>query len=366
MLRSRGLGSGKDTVRAAGSSSLSRSKPGAKTPAVFLKSLFSRMKGVSAFFLLQNLRDTQSSPKTTVCWRPNAGRRITAIRNLWLIRCELILTAGVAGSCGVCAEQDLDWTEYVAGQVSKGASLLQSEDGRPVSRLTVLRPKGSGECPPSFIQQMRKLAPILRHDLKHKGPRVELKMQKQVAADLLERIPFGVILLDAKRDVVLQNKSAQEILKIGTPGRKKRDAAPLDMIRSALNDGFLARFQSGGCFCLFQPAVSQRMCVFAYRVAPGSYVGEDKPATALFLTDPARKDASSIPDLMQRYGVTRAEARLAAKLTQNNSIAESARLLGISVNTARNQLKRIFDKTGTRRQIELLNLLLSPLPARRP
>jgi DNA-binding CsgD family transcriptional regulator/PAS domain-containing protein len=367
MVRSRERRVGKDAVFE-GPPLLSGSNPGAERPSAFLKSLCSRMKGASAFFLLQDLRDLQTSVETTVCWRPNVGLRKTVARNLWLIRCELILAAGATDSCGVCAEQDLQSTEYVAGEVLKGASLLQPDlrGGNSFSRLTVLRPKGSRLCPPSFVRNMRMLAQALHRELKQKGPLIELRMQAQAAADLLERIPIGIILLDTNRDVILQNKSAQHILGSAVSGRGKRNTLPLDLIWSALDDGFLTKRPCGDCFCLFQPAVRQRSCVFAYPVARGSYIGVHKPATALLLTDQGRSAVLSGSELMQCYGVTRAEARLTAKLLQNHSLAECARLLGISVNTARNQLKRIFDKTGTRRQAELLNLLLSAPPARPP
>jgi len=57
------------------------------------------------------------------------------------------------------------------------------------------------------------------------------------------------------------------------------------------------------------------------------------------------------------YKITPAEARLAAKLAALRTVEEAADDLGISVSTARTQLKTVFGKTGTRSQSELLMLL---------
>lgn len=59
------------------------------------------------------------------------------------------------------------------------------------------------------------------------------------------------------------------------------------------------------------------------------------------------------------FGLTSAEARLAAKLAQGPSLDEIATEFGIHIETARNQLKSIFLKTDIHRQSELVRLVLS-------
>ncbi len=62
--------------------------------------------------------------------------------------------------------------------------------------------------------------------------------------------------------------------------------------------------------------------------------------------------------MLQLYGLTRAESRLAAKLAQGRSLDEAAAMLNITTQTARGYIKRILGKTGTKRQVELVRLLL--------
>lgn len=62
--------------------------------------------------------------------------------------------------------------------------------------------------------------------------------------------------------------------------------------------------------------------------------------------------------LRELFGLTVAEARLALALFEGATPGEAAAKFGISPNTARFQLARIFEKTGTGRQAELIRLTM--------
>ena len=62
------------------------------------------------------------------------------------------------------------------------------------------------------------------------------------------------------------------------------------------------------------------------------------------------------------YGLTGGELRVLLALTQGVSGKEAADMLGIGEPTVRTHLQRIFSKTGTSRQTELLQLLQSSAP----
>ena len=57
------------------------------------------------------------------------------------------------------------------------------------------------------------------------------------------------------------------------------------------------------------------------------------------------------------FGLTPAEARLAAALAEGRSLESIAEANGVSLTTARNQLKSVFSKTDTHRQSELVAFL---------
>lgn len=68
----------------------------------------------------------------------------------------------------------------------------------------------------------------------------------------------------------------------------------------------------------------------------------------------------SVPDeRMREHGLTQAEARLCRALLDDRTGVEAATMLGVSITTVRTQLRSIFRKTGTKRQTELVKLLLS-------
>lgn len=99
------------------------------------------------------------------------------------------------------------------------------------------------------------------------------------------------------------------------------------------------------------------------RVVPGPDLSAWPTAgtrTALMtISDPDRCLKVSEKDLTRLYGLTRGEAVLANLMIQGRTIEEAASDLFISAHTARTHLKRIFLKTDTHRQPELVVRLLS-------
>ncbi|MCP3851736.1 MAG: response regulator transcription factor [Gammaproteobacteria bacterium] len=69
----------------------------------------------------------------------------------------------------------------------------------------------------------------------------------------------------------------------------------------------------------------------------------------------------SLEHLMELFALTRSEARLIQPLLIGKSIEESAKDCGLTVSSARTYLKRIFSKTDTNRQAELVSKILLKL-----
>jgi DNA-binding CsgD family transcriptional regulator len=79
----------------------------------------------------------------------------------------------------------------------------------------------------------------------------------------------------------------------------------------------------------------------------------------VFVVDPDLPIEVDGERLCQLYGLTRVESNLARLIAEGRTVEEAAAALRIAVNTARAYLKRVFDKTGVRRQAELVRLLLA-------
>jgi DNA-binding CsgD family transcriptional regulator len=69
-----------------------------------------------------------------------------------------------------------------------------------------------------------------------------------------------------------------------------------------------------------------------------------------------------IDRLRWHFDLTLAEARLALHLVRGETLLSAEAKLNISYETARSSLKNIFRKTGTRRQAELVVVILTALP----
>lgn len=66
--------------------------------------------------------------------------------------------------------------------------------------------------------------------------------------------------------------------------------------------------------------------------------------------------------LQDLFGLTGAEARLSVSLTSGMTLQEAAAKQAITFKTARTYLERIFSKTGTRQQSQLVALVKASRP----
>ncbi len=83
---------------------------------------------------------------------------------------------------------------------------------------------------------------------------------------------------------------------------------------------------------------------------------------AIFVQDPASVPSPANAAFAKLYGLTDGELRLLNGLMPGLSLAETAQLLGIGEATAKTHLRRIFAKTRTAKQAELLYLLMTSTP----
>jgi DNA-binding CsgD family transcriptional regulator len=98
--------------------------------------------------------------------------------------------------------------------------------------------------------------------------------------------------------------------------------------------------------------------VLPYRVNRSNPYGTP-PVAMLLIRDPGLGRTAGAQKLRDRFGLTRAEATLAMEMLKGDGRAAAAKRCGITINTARTHLMRIFEKTGVRRQAELIRLLMN-------
>ena len=91
---------------------------------------------------------------------------------------------------------------------------------------------------------------------------------------------------------------------------------------------------------------------------------EDEPLTApgdvLVLLNERDTKVSLVPELLvASYGFTRREAFVAAEIANGFTVQETAERLNIAEQTVRKHLRKLFEKTNTNRQAELVGMLRS-------
>lgn len=86
----------------------------------------------------------------------------------------------------------------------------------------------------------------------------------------------------------------------------------------------------------------------------------NSPHLLVTISDPeAQHSAPAAGELQVIYGLTPAEANLAVELSRGATLARVAERQGIAVSTVRKYLRSVFDKTGTHRQAELVQRLVT-------
>lgn len=94
-----------------------------------------------------------------------------------------------------------------------------------------------------------------------------------------------------------------------------------------------------------------------------SAFGIDAAGVVMFIFESNLNNDQSSADVARIFGLTKAEARLTLAIANGMTATEYSAKHGISINTAYSQIKDILAKTGTRRQAELIKLVLEHSPS---
>ncbi|WP_225766622.1 helix-turn-helix transcriptional regulator [Inquilinus sp. Marseille-Q2685] len=180
--------------------------------------------------------------------------------------------------------------------------------------------------------------------------------------DLLDWLDLGVIIADAAARPIRLNRRAGAIVAradglYATPFGITT-AVPEETAR--LRQAIAMATTGGARLRLTRPSGSPPLLVTVIPVRPGGDA-DGRPAApwvALFVMDPGGASTPSPALLQELFGLTAAEAVFAAEISRGDGLQAVAERLAIAPTTARTHLTRIFEKTGTRRQAELVRLLM--------
>ena len=235
------------------------------------------------------------------------------------------------------------------------------------------------DSPPLFPSKLGKkeserlalLLPHLSRALKLKREYQHIDHERGQAQAILEQFPVGVLLVTDSGHILSANQQALDII-------YKSDIVFVQDNELCIHDQALDRRLKE---CIEQaaspaqetnePQVSSLKVAgednalpVSLLIAPDPYPNiyydrHSENCAVVFITSRLAGQRISKQSLRVLFGLTPAEARLAALLASGATLEQAAERCFISKNTAKVQLKSIFSKTGTGRQAELVKLILS-------
>jgi len=291
---------------------------------------------------------------------------------------DMLVPGTVMRAEAVLPDRDLRRTEYFAdwlrpqGIGAGGFAILAGPGGTPLV-LSIARSPGRGHIDRDEQTLLRLLVPHFERALAVDQRLERLAEERRASESALDLLDVAVVLVDHAGRPIHMNRRAHGLLQandgFGANGEGLRGATPeaTAMLRRCIADavrtGAGRGFDAGGAVVLPRPSGRRALSAMVSPIAPERW--RTMPATAfaaVLISDPDALAAPPVTVLRRLWGLTGAEAILAREMAAGHSLHVAAEHLGVTVATARSQLARVFAKTGSDRQADLMRMLVTALP----
>jgi DNA-binding CsgD family transcriptional regulator len=235
------------------------------------------------------------------------------------------------------------------------------------------RPKNQSPFDEGDVRRLDCLIPHLKRamqlTLRLSGARIDY----QAALDGLARTGTAIVVTDANGIILFASSLAEMLLRHGgglraaggrLTGADRVVSARLGLLINAVT-GAVPHGQGGGIAIERDDGkLPLTILVTPFRPHFGG-LAAPLPAALIFIRDP-EAPAMAADILRDLFGFTPAQAAVAARVAEGESLDAIAATLRISHHTVRDHLKIVFAKTGTRRQSQLAAMLAPTVAALRP
>jgi DNA-binding NarL/FixJ family response regulator/PAS domain-containing protein len=292
-------------------------------------------------------------------------------------RPHLLQPGRVHSTEALCPEQVFLQTEFhnewaLPQRLGQGLAGTVLRTPMLVGLFGVLWQLGAKPATRENIALLRALMPHLQRAVRVHGRLTELEGRARAATDALDHWAVGVILLDRSSRVLSVNRAAEEILRrrdgltVVSQGLRAAYSHETGRLTEAIRDVIahrpFERRPSGGVVTVSRDRASSPLELL---IAPlGSQradLDETRARCVVFVTDPAARPMGSAGLLQDLYGLTETEAKVASLLVCGKNVNTISDELSVTLNTTRTHVKRVLTKTNTRRQSELVGLLVRGL-----
>lgn len=298
-------------------------------------------------------------------------------QNVWLHAKHLFEPAQVFTGAELVANWELVRTEFYRHWLRPQRAFHcliggVSRYGEEVRCLIALRPLERSAFDARDKHRLVSLLPHLQCACELAAEFAASRRERDLLKATMRTLPEAVFVVDGKRRPVLLNRAAERLL------AQNAGLVLMHGVLAAISDegtGELRRLIAAAIGCQDKHAgeLDNEIAIggpsdhphLILRIAPircsdTDCAGPQKPLVAVLAHQV--EPAQSARRLCEFYQMTPAEARLTALIVSGHSLLAAAAELHISKNTARTHMKRIYMKTETHRQVDLVRLCAEPLP----
>jgi DNA-binding CsgD family transcriptional regulator len=238
---------------------------------------------------------------------------------------------------------------------------------------SVARHARDGLVDDDMRRRMRLLVPHVRRSALI-GKLINLsKVEAAALADTLDGLQAGMFLVDRAGKLVHANSAGRNMLADGNVLHAngtlvaldaKSDAALREILLAAGNSDMALADKRISVRLLARDGAEYVTHVLPLTAGARRRAGQSYAAVAAIFVQRVGHDASpAIGMLVQQFGLTGAEVRVLIAIMDYGGVAEVASALRLSPATVRTHLRHVFEKTGVRRQADLVKLMTSyPTP----
>jgi DNA-binding CsgD family transcriptional regulator len=263
-----------------------------------------------------------------------------------------------------------EWFKPQRAEAMIGAKLLIKS--HVLTFLGLARPYSSGDFDVTETRLFAALIPHLQRAVQLQLRLSALDGPPEGSAEILNRLLQGVVLVDSHARVIFANRVAERMLRagaglvLGRDGLRAQIPDETRRLRQTIADCAEPRYEVAGAGGRIRLSREERAPLTVLVVPHRSryaWVDVAWPRAVLFIVDPETAAGVRCESLRDDFGLTPAEAALALEILKADGLRAAANRLAISLATAHTELAHIFGKTGTRRQAELVRLILQSQPA---
>lgn len=248
--------------------------------------------------------------------------------------------------------------------------LVATQNGFPMSGVVIFQREGGRAIDAGDFALLDSLVPHLARAYAIHCRLRQTRQETDALNEAVNRLPTGVLLLDAEACVVMRNRSADQILALDDGFSLTRDIPQLSdghqnrelqkTIQACVREQRPRGASLGAVMLVNRPSGRRPFSMLVsplLAALPGSFTNEAR--AIIFVADPDGGQISATAILQSLYQLTHAEAELVRLIAEGCSLERVAETRGVTMNTVRSQLKQVFSKTDTNRQSELVHLVLA-------